>query len=552
MASKTISALLAIICSQCLAAQPHQHEHHHASPPLKPNPVPPGFEKIDHLIEIETLRGRMRYDQERFTVGPGAKVKLVLQNNDDMPHNLVLCKPDLANVGMVVSKKAWALGGDALAKHYVPEHPSIIFHTTLVPPRSAQSFYFKAPSRTGSYPYVCTLPGHAFYMKGVMSVASLVKTPSGKNAGLSGTSYKVYEGKWNRLPDFEKLEPKTTGEIDNAPISHKVAKLNKHYGIVFEGILAVPNTGRYSFELASSDGSRLEIKGERIIDNDGSHGHQARTGGINLKPGDHPFRLLYFQGDSDQSLTLRWRGPGISMAWLSKPPSGKGGPSMPIRPEVEGDAVMYRNFISGAGVRGIAVGYPQGINLAFDANQMRLALLWQGAFMDGGRHWSGRGQGFQGPAGYAKLSLPEGQPFAFLDKAEDTWPKPDNGRSPGYRFLGYDRDKQRRPAFLYEYSGVKVRDFPKGAVELTPYLIREFTIEGQTEDRKLRYLAAAGQQIKMVDGIYVVDDKYSVSFPGLKGLEPTVRDSGGRKELLLTMELKGKQSFVQRYGWRYE
>ena len=99
---------------------------------------------------------------------------------------------------------------------------------------------------------------------------------------------------------------------------------------------------------------------------------------------------------------------------------------MPISPEVEGDAVIYRNFIAEAGTRAIAVGYPQGVNLAFDANQVRLALLWQGAFMDGGRHWSGRGQGFQPPAGFAKLSFPELSPFAFLDDADSPWPSPEN------------------------------------------------------------------------------------------------------------------------------
>ncbi|MFP6855540.1 MAG: PA14 domain-containing protein, partial [Opitutales bacterium] len=307
-----------------------------------------------------------------------------------------------------------------------------------------------------------------------------------------------------------------------------------------------------SFELASADGSRLEIKGERIIDNDGSHGHQARTGGINLKPGDHPFRLLYFKRGANQSLTLRWRGPGISMAWLTKPPSGKSGPSMPILPEIEGEAVMYRNFIAGAGARGIAVGYPQGVNLAFDANQGRLALLWQGAFMDGGRHWSGRGQGFQGPAGYAKLILPEGTSFAFLDTPTTSWPKVETGRAEGYRFLGYERDKQRRPAFLYAFPGVKIRDFPKGAVELTPYLIREFSLEGKAEDGKLHYLAAAGQKIIQREDYYVVDAKYTVSFPDLKDMEPVLRDSAGRKELLLPLKLDGKLSFVQRYGWQYE
>jgi len=533
------------------------HEHHKAgsgahAEAAPENPPPPGFGKIDQVIEIETLRGRMRYDLERFTVSPNAKVKLVLRNNDDMPHNLVLCKPTVANVGMEVSKKAWALGGEAMAKHYVPEHPAILFHTTLVPPRSSQSFYFKAPAKTGTYPYVCTLPGHAFYMKGAMTVATIQKTANGKPVGFSEIKYKVYKGQWDRLPDFSKLEPASSGEMGSSLISPRVSKLEKHFGIVFEGILAVTSKGRYSFELASSDGSRLEVKGQSVVDNDGRHGHQARTGGINLEPGEYPFRLLYFKRGSNQSLTLRWRGPGIYTAWLSKPPSAKSGPSMPILPNEEGEAVMYRNFISGAGARGIAVGYPQGVNLAFDANQVRLSLLWQGAFMDGGRHWSGRGQGFQGPAGYAKLALPEGQPFAILNTPADVWPKTEKGRASGYRFGGYERDKQRRPAFLYEYAGLKIRDFPKGGAELTPYLTREITIEGKAMDGKLHYLAAAGSKIEVRDGSYAVDGKYAVSFSGLQEAKPVLRDSGGRKELLLPLKLTGKQSFVQRYDWLYD
>ena len=548
--------LTLILCPAMLVGQaPHEHHKHEApgeTEAIKENPPPPGFGKIDHEIVIETMRGQMRYDLERFMVGPGSRVKLILLNKDDMPHNLVLCKPAAGDIRMEVSKKAWALGGEAMAKHYVPDHPAILFHTTLVPPRSSQSFYFKAPSKTGSYPYVCTLPGHAFYMKGTMTVGTIPKTATGKPLGLSEISFAVYEGAWDRLPDFSKIEPKQKGKLGNAPISPGVAKLDKDFGIVFEGILAVANKGRYSFELASSDGSRLEVKKQNVIDNDGRHGHKARTGGINLEPGDHPFRLLYFKRGGNPSLTLRWRGPGVSTAWLSKPPSGKSGPSMPIAPEVEGEAVMYRNFISGAGTRGIGVGYPEGVNIAFDANQVRLAVLWQGAFMDGGRHWSGRGQGFQGPAGYAKLSFPEGQPLALLDSPDDTWPQAKNGRSEGYRFLGYERDKQRRPTFMYQFSGVKVRDFPKGAVDLTPYLVREFSLEGKAKDGKLHYLAAAGQKIVQREDLYVVDDKYTVSFPDLKETKAELRDSAGRKELLIPLQLDGKMSFVQRYRWQYE
>ncbi len=533
----------------------HQHHKTHTlvkSEPVPENPPPSGFGKIDHMIEIETLRGRMRYDQERFTVGPGSKVKLVLRNNDDMPHNWVLCKPSIANVGMEVSKKAWSLGGDAIAKHYVPEHPAILFHTTLVPPRSSQSFYFKAPSKTGSFPYVCTLPGHAFYMKGIMNVAKIIKTPTGKPIGFSETTFRAYEGKWDRLPDFEKLKPVSTGKVENALIGTQFAKMENQFGLVFEGVLSVPGSGRYSFELGSDDGSRLEVNGQRIVDNDGTHGHQTKTGGINLKPGDHSFRLLYFQKDSDRSLSLRWRGPSVSTTWLTKPSSGKRGPAMPITPQVSGEAVVYRNFIAEAGTRAIAVGYPEGVNLAFDANQVRLALLWQGAFMDGGRHWSGRGQGFQPPAGFAKLSFPELSPFAYLDKLDSPWPLPENGRSSGYRFKGYERDKIRRPAFLYRFHDLKVRDFPMGATELSPYLTRQFTVESESKQSKLYYLAATGNTIESSGEIYLVDGKYAVSFPDSKSLNPVLRESGGRKELLLPLEVVGKFSFVQRYDWHYQ
>ena len=62
---------------------------------------------------------------------------------------------------------------------------------------------------------------------------------------------------------------------------------------------------------------------------------------------------------------------------------------------VKQEPIVYRNFITGAGNRGIGVGYPERAHLAFDANDLRLAMIWQGAFMDARRHWTGRGEGFE-------------------------------------------------------------------------------------------------------------------------------------------------------------
>jgi hypothetical protein len=141
---------------------------------------------------------------------------------------------------------------------------------------------------------------------------------------------------------------------------------------------------------------------------------------------------------------------------------------------------------------------------------------------------------------------------AFLEKVDSPWPAPENGRSTGYRFKGYERDKLRRPTFLYEFSGMKIRDFPSASAELAPYLTRKFTIEGRTEEGKLHYLAATGSEIESRQETYLVDGKYSVSFPGLKNLKPVLRESAGRKELLLPLQVKGKLSFVQRYDWHYD
>ena len=44
-------------------------------------------------VTIKTPPGQMKYDLASFDVPPGAKVNLILENNDEMPHNLIITKP---------------------------------------------------------------------------------------------------------------------------------------------------------------------------------------------------------------------------------------------------------------------------------------------------------------------------------------------------------------------------------------------------------------------------------------------------------------------------
>ena len=85
-------------------------------------------------------------------------------------------------------------------------------------------------------------------------------------------------------------------------------------------------------------------------------------------------------------------------------------------------------------------------------------MIWQGAFIDAARHWTGRGEGFEPPLGDNILTLPAGVAFAVLEKRDDAWPQPP--REQGYRFRGYRLTPDDRPTFLYSFGDVKVEDFP--------------------------------------------------------------------------------------------
>ena len=161
-------------------------------------------------------------------------------------------------------------------------------------------------------------------------------------------------------------------------------------------------------------------------------------------------------GDTDKQIAAIYQ--YLSLGEKAPIPSGLARSGMQLA--VDDEARLYRNFIDGAGTRAIGVGYPGEVNLAWDANHLRPALLWHGPFIDASRHWSGRGQGFQAPDGFNRLTLFDGPPLAILTTPGAPWPKVD-ARPAGFRFGGYLLDEKRRPTFRYSFGKLKVEDFFK-------------------------------------------------------------------------------------------
>ncbi len=236
----------------------------------------------------------------------------------------------------------------------------------------------------------------------------------------------------------------------------------------------------------------------------------------------------------------------LSDATKAQLPIGASAKSIPLMPT--SGAILYRNFIEGAGARAIAVGYPERIHLAFDANQLRLALLWEGAFIDAAKHWTDRGSGNQVPLGDNILRLPTGTPFATLAKADDAWPTtPAHQR--GYRFHGYSLTPDDRPTFLYSLGDVKVEDFASPVPDKVAVLKRtlKFTAEKPTEG--LYFRAVSANKIEpQENGWFLIDGVWRMR---LEGSTPArVRTSGGKAELLVPIRfVDGKAEIVQTYRW---
>jgi hypothetical protein len=183
------------------------------------------------------------------------------------------------------------------------------------------------------------------------------------------------------------------------------------------------------------------------------------------------------------------------------------------------EPVIYRNFIAGAGNRGIGVGYPGGMNITWSAETMNLALVWRGAFMDAARHWINRGGGHQPPLGFDVVS-PSGEtalPFAVLASTQAAWPLlPAGQRSADFQWKGYRLDARRFPTFSYEWSGVKVSDgfgVEGDAIKGGGKLVRTVRMEGRLPENGY-FRVAGGKQLRQVEGGYEIEKGVRVAVEG--------------------------------------
>ncbi|MEI6409786.1 MAG: alpha-L-fucosidase [Bacteroidota bacterium] len=78
-------------------------------------------------------------------------------------------------------------------------------------------------------------------------------------------------------------------------------------GMIWKGFIKAPQTAGYRFWTDSDDGSLLYIDNQLVVDNDGDHGSEEKTGMALLQQGWHQFKLVYFNSGGAANLKVSWK-----------------------------------------------------------------------------------------------------------------------------------------------------------------------------------------------------------------------------------------------------
>lgn len=131
---------------------------------------------------------------------------------------------------------------------------------------------------------------------------SVIDVRPSRQSGAKGLNFAYYEGTWDKLPDFDSLAPVKTGVVKGFDISPR--NQDDNFAFRFTGYVNIPEEDRYTFFTKSDDGSRLYIGSKIVVDNDGLHGAQEKTGSIKLKAGLHPIAVTFFEKGGGQELSV--------------------------------------------------------------------------------------------------------------------------------------------------------------------------------------------------------------------------------------------------------
>jgi subtilisin family serine protease len=116
------------------------------------------------------------------------------------------------------------------------------------------------------------------------------------------------------VPDFAPLRPyaratPTTIDFPSSTGEFMTSGRTDNVGALFRAYVRISVESLYTFYTASDDGSKLWIGDTLVVDNDGLHGWQERSGRIGLRAGDHAITVGFIERSGGAGLVVSYERP---------------------------------------------------------------------------------------------------------------------------------------------------------------------------------------------------------------------------------------------------
>lgn len=123
-----------------------------------------GNEVPQEFITVETGPEMPQYLNHDYTVRAGKIIGVTLRNESQMNqiHDWVLVQPGtLARAEAEATSPNWG---------WIPAGSEVLAFVPMTEPGQSTTRLFRAPAEPGDYPFLCSYPGHASAMNGIVHV----------------------------------------------------------------------------------------------------------------------------------------------------------------------------------------------------------------------------------------------------------------------------------------------------------------------------------------------------------------------------------------------
>lgn len=209
--------------------------------------------------------------------------------------------------------------------------------------------------------------------------------------------------------------------------------------------------------------------------------------------------------------------------------------------------IVFRTFMEHAGTHAIAVGFPQGVHFAIDTEEIRLAEIWRGRFLDAQSTWFSRAAPAIGPLSDDRLALASAPDFAPLANDRQPWPTAVDDRT---RFLGFKLDACGAPQFEYQIGPYTVSD--KIAPLENTSLVRELRVSAGPTNlpaSSLWFRAMHGSKLHALSpATHASENGLKITIQGLPA-EAAIRQQLGQWEWLIPIQANSVAALRVEYRW---